>query len=378
MLVADQVRGGPVVPRVGVRSVGAHDAAPAAELRIERVVPPLQLVHALEVELERALLAVDLDVVAVLVAGGEARGLEGRDRTLLEAREEEHRVVDGRLARLLAARTRLRALAGDLAARVRDDRALLDEGLLDRAHDLGHLVAGDEARHVDDVRVEVAMRARTREITLEAPQQRRVWPAPVLQVRRAHVEDAPEAPLLDQPVRERHRGAATIVVPDEGAHALLGGGARGEHHLLRVGERAGERLLARDMLAGLEARDRHLGVEMVRRRDIDELDLGVREQVLPVHGRVLPAPLGGERGGFRGVATRDHAHRGRALEVEELRALAPRGRVRAAHELGADQRDPDRASCLRGSDLRTRVLRHDDYLGTAGVRRGVAARRGVC
>ena len=65
------------------------------------------------------------------------------------------------------------------------------------------------------------------------------------------------------------------------------GGVECRDHLLGV---ARERLLAEHVLAGLERFDRPLGVQRVRQRDVDRLDLGVGEQVLvrAVGARNLP------------------------------------------------------------------------------------------
>ena len=49
------------------------------------------------------------------------------------------------------------------------------------------------------------------------------------------------------------------------------------------------------MLAGLERRDRHLGVEGVRRRDRHDVDLGIGDKRPPVAGRPGKAELPGAR-----------------------------------------------------------------------------------
>src|SRR6185503_17577451 len=146
---------------------GTHDPRPAADARAALGVVEAQQVHVLEVEAQTPLLAVDLERVRVLVRRGEARGLEARDSAAGERGEEEHGVVDRALALLLRAR----------------DRALLDEGARDASVDLRDLLAGDEAAHVDDVRVEVAVRAGAGGLLVEAPDERRVGPAPALEVR---------------------------------------------------------------------------------------------------------------------------------------------------------------------------------------------------
>jgi hypothetical protein len=65
------------------------------------------------------------------------------------------------------------ARTGDLAAAEPASRSrLLDERVLDGTFHGHDLLAGDEADHVDDVRVEVAVGRRPGDVALEAPQQR--------------------------------------------------------------------------------------------------------------------------------------------------------------------------------------------------------------
>ena len=324
-----------------MRGVGAHDPAPAAHARRQGVVPPLQLVHALEVELEAALLAVDLDLVAVLVAGGQARGLEACHRTARHARQEEDRIVHGALALAAAARGALGTLSGDGAAGALDDVALLDEGLLDGAHHLGHFLTGDEAGHVDDVRVEVTVRAAAGKLALEAPQERRGRAAPVLEVAGAHMEDAAELPFLHQLVRERHGRATAVVEPDEGADALLGSLGGGIAHGAGLGQGAGERLLAGHVLAGGQGGDGNLGMDVVGGAVVDQAHLGVGKQVLPVVRAALPAPALGEFGHVLDLGPGHGPHVDVHGQVEELGRGHPRVAVGLAHELGADESDAE-------------------------------------
>ena len=61
----------------------------------------------------------------------------------------------------------------------------------------------------------------------------------------------------------------------------------GVDHRLRLARRQRQRLLAQHVLAGPRRGDRPLGVEVVRQRDVDGVDVGVREQRLvgPVRPR---------------------------------------------------------------------------------------------
>ena len=72
--------------------------------------------------------------------------------------------------------------------------------------------------------------------------------------------------------------------------------------------RTGERLLAQDVLAGLQGADAPLDVQMVRERDVDRLDLRVREQRL-VASMGDGNPRGsGSVGGAAGIARGDRPH----------------------------------------------------------------------
>jgi hypothetical protein len=109
-----------------------------------------------------------------------------------EPADEQRRVVDGDRAALADRRTR----TGRSTPR---QRALLDERLGQRA-DPGEPVAGDELRHVDDVRADVAQRAGPGLLRLQPPHQRELRvDDPVLEVLRAHVPDLADAALGHQP-----------------------------------------------------------------------------------------------------------------------------------------------------------------------------------
>ena len=347
VLVAEAVAVGP--PRRGVRvavaAAGDVDRGPPLEATIDGGVVELELVHPLEVEAQRAALTVDLEAVGVVIAGGEAAAFEAGEGAAAEAGEEQHGVVDGARSRRGGGGG---AGAGDLTtAAGRQHGPLGDEGVLDGAFDGDDLFAGDEAHDVDDVGVEVAVRARAGDVTLEPPQQRGVGPAPALEVRGAHVEQPSERALGHELVGEGDRRHASVVEPHEGP-AHRGGGRR--RHRLGVGERAGERLLAGDVLAGLEGGDRLLGVDVVRRGDVDEVDVVGGDRGAPVGGRPGPAPAGGEGRQLVGVAGAHEVHRRRGIDVEEVAHVRPGVGVGAAHELGADEGDVDRVHEFLSAD----------------------------
>ena len=126
--------------------------------------------------------------------------------------------------------------------------------------------------------------------------------------------DASEGTRPGEPVGKCDGGYAAVVVPDEG-HA--GGPSGGGRHRLGVGKRARQRLLARDVLAGLQRRDRLLGMDVVRSGDVDQADLGCRDRGPPVRARDLPSPAGGECIELARVATDHGVHDRSRIDVEE-------------------------------------------------------------
>ena len=79
----------------------------------------------------------------------------------------------------------------------------------------------------------------------------------------------------------RYMNASASTTPLSRAAAL---------HRVDLGHGEGERLLAQDVLAGPGGPDRPLGVEVVRQRDVDGVDLGVGEECLvgAVRTRSMP------------------------------------------------------------------------------------------
>ncbi len=167
MLVADEMRGGPVILDVRMSvCIGAHDPTPATQSRVDRVIPPLECVHSLEIKAQGSLFTVDFKAIRILVSGSEASGFETGDGPLLHPAHEHQTIIHGGTTHLSAAGG---SLSGDRSARPLDQPTLLDEGLLDRTTHFRQFVTGDESSHVDDVRVEIAMCARTRVLADETP-----------------------------------------------------------------------------------------------------------------------------------------------------------------------------------------------------------------
>ena len=150
----------------------------------------------------------------------------------------------------------------------------------------------------------------------------------------AEVDDAPDAPGLDQRAGMGHGGIADVVVA---RHRVDPGARRGVRHLLRLLQRQRERLLAVDVLARRERRQRHLAVKGVGRGDGDDVHRRIGDQGAPVVRGPREAELRGHAPGAlrRDVAQHRERH-GRAVPEHGRRASIGQ-RVRLAHEARADQ-----------------------------------------
>src|SRR5438132_3071557 len=161
-----------------------HEHRPEAARAVLAVEKDLQLVHSLHVEGERAAGAVDLPLKRVAPSERESRRLDRPDRAALELDSRFDGVVH---------------------------LATADE----RLHDAGDRTdfTDEVAREVDHMRTEVAERARSRLVRIEAPRVERRVVAPVLQVTASEVADLSECALVDQLAREPHRGDEAVVEP---------------------------------------------------------------------------------------------------------------------------------------------------------------------
>ena len=93
------------------------------------------------------------------------------------------------------------------------------------------------------------------------------------------VENAAELAFVDQLLGQDDGRTTAIIVPDHVRHfRLLDSG----DHLLRLIRVQRERLFAEDHLAGFRRVDRNLGVGVVRRADVDEVDVLPRDQLSPI------------------------------------------------------------------------------------------------
>jgi hypothetical protein len=292
----------------------------------------LQLVHPLEVEGDRPLRAVDLHAHGVLAALCHAGRFERAEDSVLEAGGEQGGVVDRDLLALTGGvALPAEALRGAGRGTGRHDG-------LERAGDLLDRGAGDPLGQVDDVRADVAERAGAGLVLVEAPGHGGVGVGePVLEVLGADLSDLAHEPLGDQLLGVGERRGAAVGEAAEGADAAGGGVGRGGGHLLGLGHGVRQRLLAQHVLAGGECGEGDLVVGVARGADVDDVDLGVLDEVLPAGG------AGGEPVLLRGVgdrglgAARDGVqHRG-GRQVEEPVCGAPGMGMGGAHEAVADE-----------------------------------------
>ena len=75
-------------------AIGDVQAAPSAQLAFVAMIEVLQPMQVVQVPHDRRVLAVDLERVQRLVSARVARRLEGGERAVVEARQEQAGVVD--------------------------------------------------------------------------------------------------------------------------------------------------------------------------------------------------------------------------------------------------------------------------------------------
>ena len=199
---------------------------------------------------------------------------------------------------------------------------------------------------------EVAECARARRVGVETPRIVGRRP-PLLQISPSEVVDLAQLARFDHLPRQSNGRDEPVV---EGRHVLDAGRLDALPDLVALVGRAPERLLAEDVLSRLGCGDRRLGVEVVRPTVVEELDVGVADELAPVGHVPLEAVALRRRGDGGPVATRERDEprpkRRRPRHVVE-RAVGIR--VRLPHERIAEHPDPDRpqlpgASCLLHTD----------------------------
>ena len=174
------------------------------------------------------------------------------------------------------------------------------------AADRSDLLPEQEAELVDGVRGEVTDHPGSCGLATQAPRHRGLGVSePVLEVADAGVPDHADTPLGDQPLGERQRWNASVVEAHRREHPG-GGDLGGRRHRFRLGHRVRERLLDQHVLAGLQRRHGHLGMQVPGSADVDDVDVIALERGAPVRDDLVPAVLTG--GGRRPLLVAAHQH----------------------------------------------------------------------
>ena len=158
-----------------------------------------------------------------------------------------------------------------------------------KASDLVDL-ADEVAGEVDDMGPEIPERSRAGFHAVEPPHLR-VGITPVLQVAAAEVADLAELAGIDQLPRETDGRDEAVV---ERAQMLDAGCGHTPPNLVALVGVAPQWLLADDVLACLGSENGRLGVERVRPEVVEELDVGIGDELLPARRESFePVALGG-------------------------------------------------------------------------------------
>ena len=110
-------------------------------------------------------------------------------------------------------------------------------------------------------------------------------------------------------------------------------------HALCLADVARERFLAQNRLARFRRRDRDRGMRVVRRADIDDVDIRIVHHRAPIGRGLLPTKLVGCLLHRAPIAAAKRAHSNFRRQLEKARRLAPRIRMGFAHEAVANQGD---------------------------------------
>ena len=322
----------------------------------------VELVHALLGEEQGTLGALDLVAQAHLAAGADPARADRADRAIGKAHQELGDVVV-----LDRAPGRAGIGAGALARAAGRDRPLADEGLA-HAADLDD-VAEQEAGEGQRVRCHVAERARAREPAIVAPGEREVGIAHHVLIEGA----AKHGDLAERAFRmswraKRMRRVLQVVEADQRGEA---GGLGRLGHRPGLGRGVGERLLAVDRLAGGECGERDLGVHVVRRGDVHDVDARVLDHGAPVRGPAGKAELLGAGLGPLRIDVGDHLELGdRGLGAEHQRHVAIGDGMGLAHPASTDQPN---ANLHHRSSLPVIALARPPPLAKQAVARACAA-----
>ncbi len=170
----------------------------------------------------------------------------------------------------------------------------------------------------------------------------------VLEVVPPKAEHLADLAAVDDLLRQRGDRVLQVVEPDHGLHA---GRLGREDQGARLGGGRRERLLAIDVLAGLDGGHCHVAVQEVRRRDVDQINGRIRYELAPVAGRAGEAQLPPRR--LRRVDVGQQRELRFGGEVEDRCRRAVRDCVGTAHIATADEPDAESAFVVHPNSMDT-------------------------
>ena len=194
-----------------------------------------------------------------------------------------------------------------------------------------------KACQINDVRMDIAVRAAAGMLFLKPPQTRHLGiNQPALRVAGVVMTNLADGALLNHLLRLRDGGDAAVVVADH-MHDL--GALHGLQHLAALPHIQRERLFAKHVLARLGRGDGNLGMGIIRRVDVDHVDLRIGHHRPPIVDGMIPAKLRARLFHLDGVATANGVQPHIAFEIKKARRLPPGVAVGLAHESVSDQAD---------------------------------------
>ena len=130
-------------------------------------------------------------------------------------------------------------------------------------------------RGVDAMRQQIPRHPTPRRLRIQSPKPRSTLRKvrinrPVLQKLRPIMKDFPQLPRVNDLFSQGHRGNPTVVVPNHIRHPSR---LNNLHHLLPLLAIQGERLFTHHHLPRLRRRNRNLRVRIVRRTNVDQINV---------------------------------------------------------------------------------------------------------
>ena len=180
------------------------------------------------------------------------------------------------------------------------------------------------------MRVDIAMRPAARILFLHAPKTRSLWiHQPTLGVAGVVVANLAKRPLFNHFLRLSDGRYAAVVVADHVSDLGLGDSLQ---HLAALFNIHRQRFFAENVFARLGRSNRDLGMGIIRRIDIDDIDLGIGNNIAPVRGSMIPSVLLAGLLDSGSVPATDRVQPNIVLHIEKTRCLTPAIAVRLAHE----------------------------------------------